>query len=409
MMKQFLSSPYAKQKWLRLFFSLSGAIFLWWYVHESIIGIKIFTEVPVYVRNIPPGKTIAGMKKEIGKLSETVTLVLRGRKRELDLLRSDQLEVTIDASDRGNVWHEELSLDNIRCFNPDVVLHKVVDGITHSALQFQMSSKTSRDVPLLVLNPVGNLPKGYSFLNIWPRRFSQNVQGPEDSIATLHAKQIYFSFELTRISKQELDHLSQEVPLGGEFFYPIPDNWKQVTLPYPFTQETQKIHDPDAAHLMLILLKPGILQIPNPIPINISSLPYLREEAKIHFDEETMHASGKQVFWNSPIYIQNVSQEFLTVIAPHLQMNIYIGQKENVTVAIEMGNLERAEGKYIEYMLRRYPDAFKGNERDLKSFLKEHFWRYIRSMGFLNSEKRALEFEASIKENLISMQEMTEE
>lgn len=398
-------SPDTKQRWQRLLFSFLGACFLWWYVYENLMSVKVFTDVPVYVRNIPPGKTITGLQKEIGRLNQVITLTLKGRKRDLERIQNDQIEVAIDASDKGPIWNEKITFDNLRCFNPDVSLQKSILTIDHPPLQIQISGMTSRDVPLSILRPSGSFPKAYSLVDIWPKRLYQHVEGAEDSLSILRSKQLSISFDLNRISKQELDHASEDVPNGGEFFYKIPDNWKQVLLPPPFPQEPVKLDDADANHLMLFVLKPAILPIPQPLLVSISHLPVPQENISIALQPNSMLKNKDQIYWKSPVFVQDVSAEFLSVIAPHLQMNVYIGQKDNITIAIEAANIHRAERKYIEVIMQKNPELFKDAEQAAKNQLGIHFWKQLKNMTFLNEKKRTLKFEASMQDDKILIEE----
>lgn len=214
-----LFSPDSKQTWQRLFFSFLGACFIWWYVYENLMTVKVFTDVPIYVRNIAPGKTIVGMKKEIGRLNQVITLTLKGRKRDLDRIDNDQIEVLIDASEKDSIWNEKLTLSNLRCFNLDISLQSAITSISHSPLQIQISGMASRDVPLQILPPHGSIPKGYTLLDCWPKRIFQHVEGAEDSLAILRSKQLSISFDLNRISKQQLDKASEDLGPGSEFFF----------------------------------------------------------------------------------------------------------------------------------------------------------------------------------------------
>lgn len=403
MKKLFFSD--SKQTWQRLFFSFLGACFIWWYVYENLMTVKIFSDVPVYVRNIPPGKTIVGMKKEIGRLNQVITLTLKGRKRDLDRIENDQIEVAIDATDRDTIWNEKLSLDNLRCFNPDIVLKSAITSISHTPLQIHISGMASRDVPLQILKPHGSLPKGYMMMDYWPQRLYQHVEGAEDSLAILRSKQLSLSFDLNRISKQELDKASEHFGAGSEFFFKVPDNWKMTVLPPPFAQEPQKLDDPDAQHLMLFVLKPSILPLPQPLLISISHLPLPKDQYSVFFNEQLMKKNAVDLYWTSPIYVQDVSAEFLTIIAPHLQMNVYIGQKGNGTVSIEAANILRAERKYCEFIMQSHPEIFKGIEQTIKKQLQSHFWQYLRKMTFLNEKKRPLQFEVSIKDQQLFIEE----
>lgn len=410
-MKQWIST-HAKQKWQRILFSLFSAIFIWWYVHENLVSIRTFTDVPIYVRNIPPGKTLVGLRKEGGRLIRHFTLTLKGRKSDLEKIKNDQIEVVIDASGKGEIWREQLTVDDLRCLNPDISLSKSVNEISHSHLQIHLTGKSSRDVPVRIIPPVGSLPKGYTYVDTWPKRLYQSIEGPEDAVSALASKQLYLSFDLNRVSKQQLDKLSEHSAPGSEIYFKVPETWKQIELPPPF-DENRRLQDPDAESLVLIILKPGLLKLDLPIPIIVSPLPRTlpttpmpSHQAKIAYDPTTMLLENQQLYWTSPIYIENVSREFLFTIRSHLQLVIYVGNKGNITAHVEIANPSRAERKYTERMINTYPDIFDEGNDILKTHLKEQFWNYMRSMALFNAQRRPLQFEFTVKDKDIYIHEM---
>lgn len=391
-------STHAKQQWLKLVFSICAGLFTWWYVHETQVSTRVFPEVYIWVQGLPQGKTILGLRKD-GRLMRQISLTLKGRKSTLDKINNEQLEVVVNASNKGDVWKEELTTNELRCLNPNVKLERDIYHIEHNPLQIRLMTKVSRDVPVTILPPTGNLPKGYKLIDIWPQRLSQQVDGPEETVQALSSRRLFLPFDLNRITKQQLERSSDELTPGSEIYLKVPDSWKYVELPAPIG-ESRQLDDPDAENLTLVILKPALLKIDQPFPIRISPLPLPTEGSPIINRAMTLTANSKQIipinglyFWNRPVYIEGVSKEFLETILPSLELVIYIGTTGHITSQIEIANLSRAERKYVQKTMQHHFERSGDPEESIQKHLSQQFWRYVSQMSFYGEAKRRFELD----------------
>ena len=71
-----------------------------------------------------------------------------------------------------------------------------------------MTKLVTDQIPIIISQPVGEAPRGYQFLDVWPYRLTLSVSGPEEVIKRIKVKEQRITFNLNDISKGQLDALS---------------------------------------------------------------------------------------------------------------------------------------------------------------------------------------------------------
>jgi hypothetical protein len=408
-MAQWLSNQ-AKQQWQRICFSALAGVFSWWYIHETQISTKVFSDVPIFIQGLPPGKTLGGLRKD-GRLMRPFSLTLKGRKKVLETINTDQIEVLINATGKGDVWKEEVTLNSLRCLNPEIQLNRIISEINHPPLQIRLTTKASRDIPVAILPPSGSLPKGYRLIDIWPDQLVQSVEGPEEAVQALTVRKLFLTFDLNRITKQQLERLGEELTPGSEIYFKIPESWKYIELPAPFG-ESRPLQDPEAENLTLVILKPAMLSLDSPLPIRISPLPVpltnspiLNYELKVTSDELNVQMINHLPHWIKAIYVEGISKEFLQTIQPHLELVVYVGTKGSITCQVEVANSPRAEQKYIQKLIQTHFERNNHAEMMLQKRLTKQFWYYMSQMKFYGPTRRSLEWEVTLNGSQLSLKE----
>lgn len=407
-MTQWISNQ-TKQQWQRILFSIGAAIFLWWYIHETLITTRVYTDVPIYIQGVPPGKTLPRLQKD-GKLMGNFSLTLKGRKKSLDIIKSDQIEIIVNASGKGDIWKEEINVDSLRCLNPEVQVQRDITEVIHPPLQIRLTNKVSREVPLTVLPPIGNLPKGYRWIDIWPDKLSQSLEGPEESVQALMGHKLFLTFDLSRLTKQQLERSSEDLPPGSEIFFKVPESWKSIYLPAPFN-EKRALTDPEAEQLMLVILKPALLSLENPIPVRISPLPIPLETSPVNNQVLSIAEDGKNIlkragvpYWVTSVFVDGVSRSFLDVILPHLELVVYVGTKGNISALFEIANTPRAIEKYIQRMKQTHFEP-SIDEEGLDQRLTKQFWYYFSQMSFYGQNRQRLIWDLTVDGELLHIKE----
>lgn len=407
-MSQWISHQ-AKQQWQRILFSAIAGIFTWWYIHETLVSTRVFTDVPIYIQGLPPGKTLGGLRKD-GRLMRQFSVTLKGRRKALETIKPDQIELLVNAAGKGDIWKEELELDSIRCLNPEVQIGRDVIALEHPPLQIRLTTKISRDIQVSILPPSGSLPKGYKLIDVWPDRLTQTVEGPEEAVQALMVRRLFLTFDLNRITKQQLERMSEEQFAGSEIFLKVPESWKHIDLPAPFG-ESVPLQDPQAESLILVILRPAMLALEHPIPIRISPLPiptstspFNNRELKITVDDGYVSMTHDLAYWVRPVFIDGVSRDFLQTILPHLEFVVYVGTKGNISGQFEIANAQRAERKYIQKMMQSHFER-ASDEDLLHKRLRQQFWFYVSQMVFYDAARQPLQWDFTISGNHLRIKE----
>ena len=154
------------EHWPRKLVAIVAAIVIWFLVSTSITVTRTISNIPVRVINIPKNMTIEGLQPN-GLLKERMTLTMTGSKATLDTLVASDLEVVTDAEGRGERWTVEVTKRNLISLNPDIDLKRNLTSVSPGELTLQLSPLVTEKIPVQVV-PVGDPPKGYIFLDVWP-------------------------------------------------------------------------------------------------------------------------------------------------------------------------------------------------------------------------------------------------
>jgi hypothetical protein len=193
--------------WQRKTVSLILAVIIWLVVNHSLTSTKTIGNVSVRIINIPTGKTVEGIQSN-GKLNKKLTLTLVGNTNTLEDLTSNDIEVVIDAANKPDEWIATISKKNLVSLNPEVDISKGISRVYHPSFIIRMTKLVTEKIPIVITRPIGEPPRGYQFLDIWPYRLTLTVSGPEDVIKKLKIKEQKMTFNLNDISKAQLDALS---------------------------------------------------------------------------------------------------------------------------------------------------------------------------------------------------------
>ncbi|MFS8563208.1 MAG: hypothetical protein LVR00_02285 [Rhabdochlamydiaceae bacterium] len=122
-------------------------------------------------------------------------------------------------------------------------------------------------IPIRISFPIGEAPKNYEFIDVWPYILSLTTSGPEPLIKELKEKGVPLSFNLSEISKHELDSIKTGAYDEVSFF--VPNAWKQVYIP-SLSDQPIEINDPRAVDLRIDFVKKDLHPISHSIPISLS-------------------------------------------------------------------------------------------------------------------------------------------
>ena len=396
------------ENWQRKVIATVLAVIIWLVVNHTLTGTKILNNVPVKVVNIPAGRTIEGMQGS-GILPKRISLTLVGNKPLLDTLTSNDLEVVIDASDKHGEWLATINKKNLVSLNPDINISTGIDRVSHSSFPIHMSKLVTEKIPVIVTQPIGEAPRDYLFLDIWPYRLWMTVTGPEETVKKLKAKGQKLTFDLNDISKADLDAL----PHGDEVSFLIPNDWKKITLPglsaTPFI-----IDDPQAKSLRIDFVRCDLLPLDSPIPVIL----YYPSEYSDQLNPNTyaLSESGPIRKVNGlnmiigPLYVKGVSRLFVEIVSDMLQLVIIAAPKSerpHLDWSIQFINPHMLEDKYVSALLA---DTTDDEIRELQPNLREEYLRnrfrsYMNCFQLYKSEEEPLKFTIELDNGEVIVQE----
>ncbi len=400
--------------WQRKTISLLLAIIIWLLVNQSLISSKTISNIPVRIINIPTGKTVVDMQSD-GVLSRRVSITLVGTKKLLQELTSSDLEVVIDAQSKKGEWIAPITRRNLSSLNPEVNLSKGVSRVAPTSVIIRLTKLISEKIPVFITQPIGEAPREYQFLDIWPYQLNMNVSGPEEVIKRLKAKGVRLTFDLSDISKSELDALSARTDSvkGDEVSFFVPERWKRVSIPL-LSDVPIEIDDMRAKDLRIDFARVSLLPIESQIPV-IAYFPM--ESLSIYNPSTVSFASSpliKEIYglhlFSEPLFAKGVSQLFAEVVEEMMQIVIVVepmGDKGQLTWAIEFINPRLLEDRYVSKMMA---DVSNEEGRDLQPLLREEYLRnrfrsYMNRFQLFKSDEKRLELSIHLENHQIHIQE----
>lgn len=399
--------------WQRKLVSFITAVVIWFAVYHSITTTVVAPDIPVRVINLPPDKTMKGLLPS-GILRQRLNLTLTGRKSVLEEVEPGDLEIVIDASQRGDEWIAEISKKNLKSLNPELNLIENISSVSHSELLMKLSDLISAKVPVSIAPPYGELPKGYQYLDVWPRQFLHSISGPEEEVEELLSKGLELSFDLSQITKEELDRLESSNPelLPDEVSYSVPPKWKRVAIPF-HNNAMEEINDPDTRYLRIEVLRKELLPIERELPIRIFFSPKHSdtlnpETYQLAQSNVVSRKNGIDVLTLS-LYTREVSRLFLDVVRDNLEIAIQAAPRSERTLlqwSVQFINAEELESQYVSLLMR---DANQKDDPEWRilqreKYLRSRFREYMRAFTLVVNE-HALRLQIKLQGNTIDVKQ----
>jgi hypothetical protein len=309
--------------WQRKLISLLLAMVIWMVIDHSMIVTKTLTDIPVKISNIPPGKTIENMQLN-NVLNKKVSLVLTGNKNVLDELTGSDLEIILDASDKGDEWVATISKKNLICFNPDTNILQGITKVSHQDLIIKLSKQITEKIPIFLSTPIGESPKNYQFLDIYPVNLSITVTGTESIIKKLKANGLTLTFNLNDISEESLNtiRLAQKNQDDEVTFF-VPHSWKKVLIP-EISSSPIEIDDPDANALCITFVQKTLIPITVPLPVTIfypeKNLSFINPKTHPLMPNDFLQRTYGSFYIKEPFFAKGVSQRFVDIVKERIEI-----------------------------------------------------------------------------------------
>lgn len=348
-------------------------------------------------------------------LQKKITLTLVGNKTILDELTPYDLEVVIDAGDKSKEWVANISKKNLITLNPEIDISKSISRVYHPNFVVRMSKLASEKIPIKIMPPIGESPRGYQFLDIWPYKLTLTISGPEEAIKRLKLKEQILTFNLNEVTKNQLDAIAENSP-GDKSdivsFY-IPDHFKQVMIP-ALSDTPLEINDPEAKSLRIDFIHCDLLPIDHAIPIELF---FPEQEIKINNPLVTKVVTGDLVsnlygqnYITKPLYANGVDHVFLDIIKGRFQFVITVNSSSNkpsLDWNISFINPRYLEDLYVNAFIGTIsPESPSSKTRLSEDYLRNRFRSYMQRFRLFRSAEDPFTLAITLKNHQVELIEI---
>ncbi len=395
-------------QWHRKAISLVLAFVIWTSVNRSMVISKSLYHVPVRVVHLPEDQAIEDMQLN-GLLHRHVTLNVTGNKSSLEDLTGKEIEIVIDADETPDEWIATITKKHLVSLNPHFDIAKAITHLEPTDLIMKKSKRVTEKIPILITQPIGEAPKGYQFLDVWPYQLFLTVNGPEELIKQLKTRGIKLTFNLNDISAADLDALQSE-KRPDEVSFPVPNTWKKVLLP-TLSEHSLTIDDPQAKSLRMDFSKQELLPLSTALPITLF-FPQ-KYSATLNPDTYTLASSecitkknGIKIL-SLPLYAKGVSRLFLETVKEQLQMVILAApesERSQLLWSIQFIYPNELEDRYVvKVMSENSNETNSLHPQAREEYLRNRFRSYMNRFRLYTQDHQKLSLHIELQANTITV------
>jgi hypothetical protein len=379
-------------QWKRKLFAGLLSIFFWFIVNHSLTTTRTLINVPIRVVHLPPNMTIEGIQAN-GSLSKKINLTFIGNKELIDHLQSSDIEIVLDAENQSGDWQVGLTKKNLFSLNPDLDLSSGISKVLHQPFTLKLAKLVTEKMPVTITSPIGEAPRGYQFLDVWPYKLELTVTGPEDVLSKARHRELKLTFNLSEVTKKQLDMLGQghDESKCDVVSFPIPESWKNINIP-SISETPIMINDPQAKLLRFDFIRYEFLPIETKIPVHFYFHPsllglYSPEDIKINAEEPICFHKGLY-YLDLPLYASGVDKTFLEVIKNHIQIAVDVNAelRKPLNWSVQIISAQKLEDEYVEHLLAELDHEdlrfMQFNQR--QEYLRNRFRSYMQRLRLMN-------------------------
>lgn len=409
-MREFLNKIFITN-WPRKLAAFITAIFVWFLVNQTITITHTIPDVPIRIINVPPDKTVVGLLQS-GFLNKRVSVTLTGNKSTIRELRPNDIEVVINADGHKESWIASIDKRNLVSLNHEIELRANITEVSANDVYIKLSKLVSDEIPIVVTKPIGEPPKGFQFLDIWPNRLLQKVSGPEEQVRALKERGFEVTFNLNRISETDLLALYNRQGKKEEIAFKIPDSWKKVAIPFK-DNALESFNDPRADLLRIDFLKQEMVPIGTELPITV----FFPLKFSGTINPQTYSLATNEIIQKKnglkrltiPLYVRDVSRLFLDVVRDQILLIIVaspLNSQEHLHWTVEFIDDKELENAFVEASLKQVEERYP-EEESLSNFseqaIRARFREYLRSFILYTEDGMPLNLIAHMNANTISL------
>lgn len=390
--------------WVRKLISLVLAIVIWFMLDQSEKSTKTISNVGVRVINLPEGKTISGLQSN-GLLNKKVALTITGKKSVLEDLNANDFETVIDAAMKPSEWVTTITKKHLVSLNPELNIPIHVSKVASKNLIIKLVPLAKEKIPVYVTKPIGEPPRGYQFLDVWPYHLNLSISGPEETIKQLKSRGLKLTFNLSDVSASDLDNLQASHSHRDIISFPVPKEWKSLSLP-TVSEKPLFIDDQESKYLRIDFIRSEMVPIKFAIPISL----YIPPEHSHHINPQSLYISNSEIIetkrgikvLSPPIFAKGVSSMFLNVIKDMMEISIILSSSDKhdgIHWSVHFVNPKLLEDRYVSTMMT---DVFDEEIRSMhprfrEEYLRNRFRNYMNRLQLFTKDEKALDFGFEIR------------
>lgn len=401
------------EHWPRKLVAIILAVITWLVVNHTLTATRNISNVPVRIIHLPPGKTVEGLQPN-GRLAKKLTLTVVGNKTLIDELTPADLEVLVDASDKPDEWIFTISKKNLVSLNPEIDISSGITRVYHPNFVIRMTKIVTEQIPIVITQPIGEAPRGYQFLDVWPYRLNLTVSGPEEVIKRLKLKEQRITFNLNDISKAQIDELAlkSESSTGVVSFF-VPDQWKQINIP-TLSDSPIEIDDPRAKSLRIDFIRCNLIPIDAPIsvalffpPENLQALNPANAQISSNELVEFVHGSS---LISANLFANGVDNLFLQTVREMIQIMIVVSPRSDRNLLdwnVQFINQGKLEDQYVSTLMSDVSDVdLRLLQQGLREeYLRNRFRSYVNRFQLFKSDDSKLDLVIFLQDNKVQVEE----
>ena len=397
------------ENWQRKLFSLVLAIVIWLSVNLSMTVTKIVPNIPVRVINLPQEKTIEGMQVN-GILNKRIALTITGNKSIMDDLSGKDIEVVIDAQSKADQWIASISKKHLNSLRPDLDIAKMINRVAPYDMIINQRKLVTEKIPVLVTQPIGEAPKGYQFLDVYPYQLYITVNGPEDAVKRLKARGLKLTFSLHDITRADLDNLLVEKKSSDEVSFFVPQSWKKISLPM-LSDTPIEIDDPQAKALRIDFSRQDLIPIDWSIPVTLffpqkHSSTLNPETYTLETNDFIVKKNGVKMI-TRPLYASGVSQLFTEIVRDMIQIVIIASPKSERETFLWNAQFiypHELEDRYVARLMAEADDEDDEVQPYLREdYLRNRFRSYMNRFRLYTPQNQKLVLKIELQANTINV------
>lgn len=391
--------------WQRKLLSLILATALWLIVHASMIESKTVGNISVRVINLAQNETLEGMQLD-GTLNRKVNMTFIGHRGLLADLSGKDLEIVLDAHNKPTSWTSLVGKQHLHALNKEFNLTKSIYHISPLELSLKKTKKVKEKIPVLITRPIGEAPKGYQFLDIWPYQLSLQVEGPEEGIKRLKTRGLKLTFNLNDISRVELETLEKQKKMEGteEISFFVPNAWKKISIPF-LSDFPLSIDDPLTKQLRIDFIRRDLLPIEKPLPVTICYLPKYAKKINplTHtlMNNEVVKEKHGIKFLDIPLYAQGVSELFWNLVKDRIQLAILTApsaQKNSLLWNAQVLYPHELEDRYVAKLMSESLEELGDIQPHMREdYLRNRFRNYMTRFRLYTPDGKKLSLQIGVE------------